>query len=90
MGPGYTLAVARPARRALAEELPLKVATAAWELIDGPLRERPRVVGKPLRAPFDGQWVARRGGYRVRYRIDEQAQSIVILDVRARADVYRS
>jgi len=86
----YEVELARPARRALAAELPTKVAAAAWELIDGALRDDPRRVGKPLRAPFAGHWVARRGSYRIRYRIDEQRHTLVILDVRGRADAYRT
>ena len=85
----YDVEVARPARRALTDELPVKVATAAWELIDGTLRDNPRRLGTPLRPPFAGQWVARRSTYRVRYRIDEVRRVITILDIRARADAYR-
>jgi mRNA interferase RelE/StbE len=66
------------------------VAAAAWELIDGALREDPRRLGKPLRTPYAGQWVARRGTYRIRYRIDDARRVITVLDVRGRADVYRS
>lgn len=86
----YDLAVARPARRGLTDELPVSVATAAWQLIDGPLRENPHRLGKPLRAPFAGQWVARRSSYRVRYRIDDRRQVVVVLDIRGRADAYRA
>ena len=86
----YGLEFARPARRALSDELPVAVAAAAWELINGALRENPHRLGKPLRAPFAGHWVARRSSYRVRYRIDEARQIIVVLDVRARADAYRA
>lgn len=85
----YGVEVARPARRALSDELPPKIAGAAWELIDGALRENPHRVGKALRAPFAGQWVARRSTYRIRYRIDEARHVVVILDVRGRADAYR-
>lgn len=85
----YGLELARPARRALTDELPSAVAAAAWELIDGPLRDEPRRVGKPLRAPFEGDWVARRSSYRVRYRIDDARRVLVVLDVRGRADAYR-
>jgi mRNA interferase RelE/StbE len=83
------LDVARPARRALSEELPVKVAAAAWELIDGALRDNPHRLGKPLRAPFAGQWVARRSSYRIRYRIDDARQVVIVLDIRGRADAYR-
>ena len=86
----YDVELARPARRALTDELPVKVATAAWELINGALRDNPRRLGKPLRAPFAGHWVARRSTYRVRSRIDEDRHVITVLDVRARSDSYRT
>lgn len=86
----YGLELARPARRALTDELPVAVATAAWELIDGPLRDNSQRIGKPLRAPFAGNWVARRSSYRIRYRIDDERHTVVVLDVRGRADAYRT
>lgn len=86
----YRVEFARPARRALAEELPETVAAAAWELITGPLCAEPRRIGKQLRAPFTGVWVARRSSYRVRYRIDDDRRVVTIMDVRGRADAYRS
>jgi mRNA interferase RelE/StbE len=84
----YRLQISPPARRALAETLPLKIAMAAWELIDGPLRDNPRRVGHPLRAPFEGYWSARLGTYRVRYRIDDHNQVVIVLDVAGRGDLY--
>ena len=86
----YGVELARPARRALSDELPVAVAAAAWELIDGPLRDNAHRPGKPLRAPFAGHWVARRSSYRVRYRIDEDRHVVIVLDVRGRADAYRA
>jgi mRNA interferase RelE/StbE len=86
----YGIELARPARRALTDELPVQVAAAAWELIDGPLRDNPQRLGTPLRAPSAGHRVARRSSYRVRYRIDEHRQVVTVLDVRGRADVYRT
>lgn len=86
----YTIALAPGARRALAETLPADVAFAAWELISGPLRQRPRIVGAPLRASFDGLRRARRGEYRVRYRIDETKHEVVVLDIDHRRGAYRS
>lgn len=68
----------------------MAVAAAAWELIDGPLRDNPHRLGKPLRAPFAGHWVARRSTYRVRYRIDDVRKMVIVLDVRGRADAYRA
>jgi mRNA interferase RelE/StbE len=84
----YELRIAPPARRALADTLPLKVALAAWEFIDGPLRDNPQRVGHALRAPFEGHWAARRGSYRVRYRIDEGKHTVIVLDIQGRADAY--
>lgn len=84
----YEVTLARPARRALTEELPFKVAAAAWELIDGDLRDVPCRVGKPLYGQFRGQWVARRSTYRIRHRIDEDKHAIVVQDIAGRADAY--
>ncbi|MGQ0623060.1 MAG: type II toxin-antitoxin system RelE family toxin [Sporichthyaceae bacterium] len=86
----YILHVAPGARRALADQLPEVVAVAAWEFISGPLATTPRIVGSPLRTPFDGQWRARRGDYRVRYTIDEENRTVRVLDVDHRRDAYRS
>jgi mRNA-degrading endonuclease RelE of RelBE toxin-antitoxin system len=88
--PRYSIAVAPGARRALAESLPPAAAFAAWEFIDGSLRQRPRTVGAPLRAPFEGLWRARRGEYRVRYRIDETNRTVIVLDVDHRRDAHRA
>lgn len=66
-GPPYALQLSASARRALSEQLPSSAAFATWEFVSGPLLQRPRVVGEPLRKPFRGLWRARRGEYRVRY-----------------------
>lgn len=84
----YDVVLARSARRALQEELPEAVAMAAWETIDGPLRDRPRAIGHQLHAPYAGLWRARRGGYRIRYRIDEQRRTVTVLDIDHRRDAY--
>jgi mRNA interferase RelE/StbE len=68
----YQLAITATARRQLAESLPTSVAFAAYEFIIGPLLENPQRVGKQLMAPLDDRQRARRGSYRVIYRIDEQ------------------
>jgi len=86
----YGVVLSPGARRALTDTLPGAAAFAAWEFISGPLAQGPRVVGSPLRAPFHGLWRARRGEYRVRYRIDEAAHEIAVLDIDHRRDAYRS
>ena len=51
---------------------------------------QPHRVGAPLRGPFAGQWRARRGEYRVRYRIDDTSTIVYVLDIDHRRDAYRS
>lgn len=84
----YDLVVKPSAQRALAETLPPAAAFAAWEFINGPLREAPRRVGKPLLEPLLGDWSARRGFLRVRYRVDEDKRVVTVVDVAHRSDIY--
>lgn len=86
----YEIVLASGVRRALAETLPTSAAFAAFEFIRGPLAENPRRVGTPLRAPFVGYFRARRGEYRVRYRIDEERHRVYVVDVDHRRDAYHS
>ena len=88
--PPYKLVLAPGARRALTDTLPEAAAFAAWEFIAGPLAREPRRVGAPLLAPFEGQWRARRGEYRVRYEIDDPNHTLRVLDVDHRRDAYRT
>lgn len=85
----YSIEFGPAARRDLLG-LPEKIATACVEFIYGPLAENPQRVGKPLLAPLAGQHSARRGSYRVVYRIDEDRSVVRINRVDRRADVYRS
>jgi mRNA interferase RelE/StbE len=85
----FRVVVTRTAARQLAEGLPESAATACIEFLFGPLAEDPRRVGAPLRAPFAGQLRARRGEYRVRYRIDDAHGIVSVLDIDHRRDAYR-
>jgi mRNA-degrading endonuclease RelE of RelBE toxin-antitoxin system len=85
----YELVIAPTARRQLAEQLPESVAFAAYELIVGPLLGKPHRVGKRLRPPLDDRHSARRGTYRVLYRIEEERHRVTVVGVFARADAYR-
>ena len=78
----------RSARRALELDLPEKVAAAAFEFIVGALRENPRRVGKPLREPLAPLFSARRGEYRVLYRILDTRLVIEVVSVAHRRDAY--
>jgi mRNA interferase RelE/StbE len=84
----YELSVKAQARRALEHTLAPSVAFAAWEFINGPLRQNPKRLGKPLVAPSRGDWSARRGHYRVRYRIDDDKRIVTIVDIADRSDIY--
>ncbi len=86
----YELVVAGPAARAIAEALPEPVAVAVIDLVTGPLLTDPRRVGKPLRRELAGIWSARRGTFRVLYRIDDTRHEVVVLRVEHRRDVYRT
>ncbi len=85
----YSLTIAPTARRQLAEVLPEGVAMAAHEFIVGPLLDNPHRVGKRLRPPLEDQHTARRGTYRVIYRIDDVQRSVIVVDVAHRRDAYR-
>ncbi len=72
------------AKRAL-NRLPEKVATAAVEFIYGALAENPHRVGKPLRRELEGLHSARRGDFRIVYRISDV---VTIAAIDHRADIY--
>ncbi len=88
-GERYEVRFQAAARRAIAERLPEPVAAAVLEFCDAALTLSPRRVGKPLFGPLAGCHGARRGTYRVVYRIDEQAHVVEVLDIDHRADIYR-
>jgi mRNA interferase RelE/StbE len=85
----YRLEIARPAARAVAEELPEAVAAAVIEFVTGDLLREPRRVGKPLRRELEGRWAARRGSYRILYVIDDDGGIVTVVAVEHRRDVYR-
>jgi len=84
----YAIGWAAPARRSMGR-LPEKVASAVVEFCYGSLAANPHRVGKPLRLGLEGLHSARRGDYRVIYRIDDQDQRVDIVAIEHRADVYR-
>ena len=86
----YLLVVAPSARRQVSEQLPEVVAAAAFEFIVGPLVREPHRVGKRLRPPLDDRWSARRGTYRVLYRIDDSRRTVTVLGVFPRSGAYRA
>ncbi|MFC9964636.1 type II toxin-antitoxin system RelE family toxin [Nocardia ignorata] len=89
MADSYRIQYTPAARRALSMKLPEPVAAAAWELINGDLAANPWRVGKALHEPYTGLHSARRGTYRIIYRIDDTHRLVVIHDVEHRRDIYR-
>jgi mRNA interferase RelE/StbE len=84
----FAIAWAAPARRAVSR-LPEKVATAVVEFLYGSLAASPHRVGKPLNLGLSGLHSARRGDYRVIYRIDDQRREVTVMAIEHRSDVYR-
>jgi mRNA interferase RelE/StbE len=82
----YSVSLSGQARRNIREHLPLEVAAAAMETIEGSIAVNPYRAGKPLDEPFDGFYSARRGTYRIVYRIDEAKHQVEIYSIRHRRD----
>lgn len=78
-----------PAAIKALDQLPLKVATAIVEFITGTLPADPRRLSKPLRYELSGWHVARRGDYRVTFRILDDDHVLLIGRIEHRAHVYR-
>ena len=83
----WRVVIASPAARDI-DRLPMKVAAAALEAIQS-IAADPRRMGKPLHLELAGQWSARRGPYRIMYSIDDSNDTITVIAVAHRADVYR-
>lgn len=86
----YALMISPTARRQLTEHLPEAIAFAAHEFTIGPVPDNPHRVGKQLRPPLQDRYSARRGTYRVIYRIDNDDHRVTVIGVFNRADAYRS
>lgn len=88
-GPAYEIVLTPPARRSLAGALPEPVAAAVIEFLTTALIREPYRVGKPLRGDLSGVWAARRGTYRVLYRIRDDLREVIVLRIEHRRDAYR-
>lgn len=68
--------------------IPLNAAWAIFEFIHGPLSQDPGRVSKPLHDELEGFRGARRGEYRVVFRIDDEERVIRVVRVDHRSDIY--
>ncbi len=87
-GSDFAIAWTTASRRALTR-LPEKAATAVVELLYGSLAASPYRVDKPLKLGLEGLHSARRGDYRVIYRIDDQRRLVTVIAIEHRSDIYR-
>jgi len=84
----FAIAWTTASRRALTR-LPEKVATAVVEFLYGSLAASPHRVGKPLKLGLEGLYSARRGDYRVIYRVDDEQRLVTVIAIEHRSDIYR-
>jgi mRNA interferase RelE/StbE len=88
-GSSYELVLTPPAVRAIQSGLPEGVAAAVIEFLTCALIDKPRRVGKPLRGDLAGIHAARRGTYRVLYRINQESREVIVVRIDHRSDAYR-
>jgi mRNA interferase RelE/StbE len=84
----YEIRFQLAARRAISGRLPESVAAAVLEFCDAALAVNPHRVGKPLFGPLAGCHGARRGTYRIVYRIEENTRTVHMLDIDHRGEIY--
>ncbi|HEX8081667.1 MAG TPA: type II toxin-antitoxin system RelE/ParE family toxin [Jatrophihabitans sp.] len=87
--PGYRTVLTAAALRSL-QAVPPRIAEPLVAFVFGSLAEDPKRRGKPLQGELTGQWAARRGDYRIIYRLDADTKAMYVVKVARRADVYRS
>lgn len=72
------------------DRLPHKIAAAIAEFITGTLPTDPYTLSKPLRFELEGWGVARRGDYRVTFRVLTNDQVLYVGRIEHRAHAYRT
>ena len=70
-------------------QLPEKVRHAAMDAVTGAISKNPRRAGKPLKGEFEGLWSARRGDYRIVYRIMDDEEVVMVHRIQHRRHAYR-
>lgn len=84
--PSDSTRVAARAERDL-QRLPETIATTCVKLLLGLLADNPQQLGKSLLSELSGLHAARRGDYRVIYRLGEDAGAVEALHIDQRSDV---
>lgn len=84
----YQVIISRTARKHL-NSLPEHVRARLTREIEA-LRDDPRPAGNLKLKGYADEYRIRIGDYRVRYRIDDSASEVAVIDVRHRKDIYRA
>jgi mRNA-degrading endonuclease RelE of RelBE toxin-antitoxin system len=84
----WTVQFAPSALRGL-DRLPPRIAPAIVEFATTTLPRNPEQLSKPLRGELEGLRSARRGDYRVLFRLHPEARVLLVVRVGHRADIYR-
>lgn len=85
----YRTVLTAAALRSLRSVSP-RVAEPLVAFLFGSLAADPQRRGRPLQRELEGRWAARRGDYRVIYRLDEDTKTMYVLRIAHRSDVYRA
>lgn len=83
----YRVILTASALRSL-ESVPPRVVEPLVAFIFGTTADEPKRRGKPLQRELEGRWSARRGDFRVVYRIDDDTMTIYVLKVGHRGRIY--
>ncbi|HEX8094065.1 type II toxin-antitoxin system RelE family toxin [Jatrophihabitans sp.] len=86
--PEYRTVLTSAALRSV-QAVPPRIAEPLLAFVFGSLAEEPRRRGKPLQGELAGRWSARRGDYRIVYRLDDDTKTMYVLKIARRVDVYR-
>ncbi len=85
----FQAALTASALRSL-QAVPPRIAEPLVAFIFGSLAGDPRRRGKPLQRELEGRHAARRGDYRIVYRLDEDTKMMYVLKIGHRSQVYIS
>lgn len=88
MSDAWRLELTAPARRDLNDIAPASAVFAIFEALES-IAANPRRIGKPLRDGLAGNLVARRGPFRIVYRLDEGGRLVSVTAIGHRSHVYR-
>lgn len=84
----YRVVVTGGALRSL-QTVPPRVTGPLIAFMFGGLADDPKRRGKPLQRELEGRWSARRGDYRIVYRLDDETMTMYVLKIGHRGRVYR-